>query len=450
MRCKVIDLTTLDLSGTASQRRTTSEGFLEVPAAIAKADNVQPYRRRELGLDGDGNAIIRLFRPKSEVFAPKTVASFEGKTLTVDHPAKGVDASNWKKVTAGDVHDVKAAVEALTLMSMFLVKDADAIGVVTSNKKVQVSAGYDFDLELTPGRSPTGEAYDGIQTNIQANHVAIVDAARGGPELRVADRDPNNQNQEHRMKIRMVDRAIGGVTIPGFNLTVADDAAGTAAEDAMDRHGRACDDAMKAYDSMKAERDVHKERADAAETKFGEMEKAKKAGDAMIVELQKTQVTDAQIETRAAERQVVVSDALVLVPDFKTEGKSVAAIRTEVLTQVIASDEAMKPIVVAGLGGADVAKADAPSVLATFRVVAAQKRATSARGDDGYSASDDAARARDAALAGANDGDGAGRNPAKAGKAPRFLGMDAVNEANRLHHLGKHAEAETVLEEARQ
>ena len=243
MKCSV-----RDLMGTLSQRTRTPEGFLMAPATIAAVDNVQPYRARELGItDGDPNRILRLFRPKAEVFSADTIASFELKTLTIDHPDGGVAAGNWKSVACGDVHGIAPADNVL--VGKFIVRADDAIAVVEANHKIQVSCGYDFDLVMTAGTSPKGEAYDGIQTNIRGNHVAIVDAARGGPGLRIADR----KDKGTHMKIRMADRALAGVALPGFNITV-EDASAEATQDAIDRHVKACDAAQKAYDTLAADK----------------------------------------------------------------------------------------------------------------------------------------------------------------------------------------------------
>ena len=58
-------------------RTVTPEGFVVVRGAIART-GVQIYRAVELGLDGDPMRVIRLHRPADEVFAPASMATFEG------------------------------------------------------------------------------------------------------------------------------------------------------------------------------------------------------------------------------------------------------------------------------------------------------------------------------------------------------------------------------------
>lgn len=62
----------------------TPEGFLichDVPIART---GTQEYMPRELSLTGD--TMVTVFRDEGEVFKPATLASFEGKPVTDNHP----------------------------------------------------------------------------------------------------------------------------------------------------------------------------------------------------------------------------------------------------------------------------------------------------------------------------------------------------------------------------
>ena len=70
----------------------TDEGFLicrNVP--IARTGD-QQYLASELGLDGD--KVVTVHRPEEEVFSEATIASFEGKPVTDNHPSELLDSSN--------------------------------------------------------------------------------------------------------------------------------------------------------------------------------------------------------------------------------------------------------------------------------------------------------------------------------------------------------------------
>ncbi|MGL5729314.1 MAG: DUF2213 domain-containing protein, partial [Plesiomonas sp.] len=51
-----------------TQREYTPEGFLRVPGHVARP-GIQQYLASELGLDGDPNRIVNVYRPPEEVFS---------------------------------------------------------------------------------------------------------------------------------------------------------------------------------------------------------------------------------------------------------------------------------------------------------------------------------------------------------------------------------------------
>ena len=64
----------------------------------------------------------------------------------------------------------------------------DAIGTPENpGKQRELSCGYHYKPDMSPGTSPEGEKYDGRMTQIVANHIALVEAGRAGPDVMVAD-----------------------------------------------------------------------------------------------------------------------------------------------------------------------------------------------------------------------------------------------------------------------
>lgn len=81
--------------------RTYDEaGFLHVPGRVSKT-GTQKYLRKELGLDGDPNASVTVYRPADEVFSEDSLASFDGADITVMHPGELVNAENYRKTSVG-------------------------------------------------------------------------------------------------------------------------------------------------------------------------------------------------------------------------------------------------------------------------------------------------------------------------------------------------------------
>jgi hypothetical protein len=184
------------------KRRLTPEGFLVcedvqigrigellyVEGEIMATDGGDPLQP---GRDG----LIRVTRDESEVFNPISIASFLGKSVTIDHPDDDVTPDNWRSHSIGVVFNVRRGEDEVSdfLMADLFIQDAAAIAAIRANEVREVSCGYDADYQATG----LGTAR---QSNIIGNHVALVDKGRCGP--RCAVRDSNPQNQETPMAKR--------------------------------------------------------------------------------------------------------------------------------------------------------------------------------------------------------------------------------------------------------
>jgi len=168
-----------------SKRTITADGQLVAPATIARV-GVQSYRAYELGLHNLAPMTqVQLYRPASEVFAPDSMHTFEGVPVTNDHPPGNVVTNaNLVAVKIGTASDVKR--EGDLMVGTLTISDATALADVDRGK-VEVSNGYSFELDMTPGFTPDGKPYHGVQRNIRGNHVALVDFARCGSACRIAD-----------------------------------------------------------------------------------------------------------------------------------------------------------------------------------------------------------------------------------------------------------------------
>lgn len=358
-RWQAFDTSFFEVAKDASQRRMTPEGFMVVPANISCADNVQEYSALELGIEGT-NRTIRLFRPKEEVFNPKSYSTFERQTLTNNHPDGDVTASTYRSVTAGDVHDVAPA-DDKNLGANLYVKAADTIEMVVSYGKNQLSCGYSFFLDMTAGVSPDGQAYDGVMRDIVGNHVAIVWNARGGPGLRVADED--TKKRKKTMKT---------ITINSITCEVADETPESSIT-TLNREIKTLADAKDtAVAQAKADAAALKAATDAAVS-------AKTTHDAALAEANGKIVTPAALDALVDEKIKAVSGAKAIVGDaFDGKGKTVEAIRLEVIAHV-AKDEASFPGVLAVLDGVEPSKAEPAIVKAAFGAAVAVKAAGGAR-----------------------------------------------------------------------
>lgn len=154
--------------------RLTPEGFLRVNARISGV-GVYDYN------DGEGDSWGELRSPE-EVFEQKAIDSFAMKPVTDDHPAEFVDSTNIGTVQKGHIGtDLKRDASNFLVADM-LITDAELIEKIKGGK-AELSCGYEA-LMIPEKGTFDGKSYDYLQTSIRGNHVAVVDQARGGPELR--------------------------------------------------------------------------------------------------------------------------------------------------------------------------------------------------------------------------------------------------------------------------
>lgn len=328
-----------------TRRERTEEQYLKVPGLIAASDNVQPYFAGELGIKGvDPKKIIRVFRPKAEV--DKAAKTFDGKPVTLEHPKTMVSAKIWRAVGRGEVYDTHPV--ELGLESTLLVRDEQAIQAVESGRKKELSAAYDFHLELTPGVSPRGEAYDGVASDFRGNHVAIVGTARGGHACRVAD----STTGERSMRVIAFDAARLGA-LSGFRAELEEPSA-TLVEDTINH-------LVTARDAATAERDsVVTECAGKLEAQAADHAAKLKALEDGI---------PARVEAEAMDRASVLAGAERIGLKLEAQGKDTLSLRREVLTHA-QKDPSRKAVVDAMV--TDIAKVDAATAkLATAAVFAA-------------------------------------------------------------------------------
>jgi hypothetical protein len=161
----------------------TPEGFLicrNVPLARL---GVQRYHASEIPqVAANASGFIDVDRPESEVFNPVSLASFEGKPVTLDHPMFDIGPSNHRAFAVGHVQHVRRGegVQSDLVLGDLLITDPQAIDAIRNGLR-GVSVGYDADYTpLGPGRAR--------QRDIRANHIALVDQPRCGPRCSIGDR----------------------------------------------------------------------------------------------------------------------------------------------------------------------------------------------------------------------------------------------------------------------
>lgn len=159
----------------------TPEGFLVVEGVpIARIGEMEYGSDEVPGIDPGDDGIIRMSRTPEELFSEETIASFEGKPLIIptgDVHTSGIDADTWSDYAAGHIQGVRKSGDFL--VADIVINDASAIERVNQGLR-ELSCGYEYLARQTS--KGHGEQYE-----IRGNHVALVDKARGGSQLKIGD-----------------------------------------------------------------------------------------------------------------------------------------------------------------------------------------------------------------------------------------------------------------------
>ena len=144
--------------------------------------------------------IVNVYRIEDELFTEASLASFENKPVTDDHPPEEVCPENFKEFGMGVVTNVRRGVgdESDCMLADLTLYDADLIREVMNGKR-EVSCGYDCSVTEKDGKI--------IQSKIIGNHVAVVRKGRAGN--RVAIKDSNERKGEQMAKVGLLAKMFG-------------------------------------------------------------------------------------------------------------------------------------------------------------------------------------------------------------------------------------------------
>lgn len=156
----------------------TPEGYLICVDSVLARTGKQTYHRDEVFHDGDDTE-IEVDRHPDEVFSEQTLASFENKPITVEHPDCDVTCENYKDYAVGFVRDVKrGTVDGQdVILGTLVIQDAKTIDEIEAGEHVELSCGYDCDIK---------DEENPQQRNIRGNHVALCEQGRAG-NARIVD-----------------------------------------------------------------------------------------------------------------------------------------------------------------------------------------------------------------------------------------------------------------------
>jgi len=206
----------------SSVRTIDADGRLHVAKSHISKANVCVYYGKEIpGYEALGLApdqVYRLLRDPVEL--ERAAPTFARLPILSEHVPVTVDAPRPDLV-------VGAIGSEITFTPPYLdadlcVWDATAIAGIETDKVRELSCAYRYVPVMEPGEFE-GQPYDGRMTEIQGNHLALVEVGRAGSDVVVADRNPFIL-KESAMKMSKLGKALFAALCAASPVLAADSA----------------------------------------------------------------------------------------------------------------------------------------------------------------------------------------------------------------------------------
>ena len=152
----------------------TPEGYLICRDAILARTGEQEYYASELYPDWhEEDKKIKVLRKPEEVFSEQTLASFENKPITCEHPDEDVTSENNRDYAVGFIRDIRRGQSngEDVMLGNLIITDSEIVKDIEDGIRTELSCGYNCDI--TEGDHPE-------QVNIRGNHVALCERGRAG------------------------------------------------------------------------------------------------------------------------------------------------------------------------------------------------------------------------------------------------------------------------------
>ena len=171
----------------ASARKADVNGWFEVADNPISKVGVFDYHGSSLPDAPDPSRVYRVYRPAQELGAPSFLDSMRLIPWINDHEMLGEQIGGTPTDEYG-VHGVvgqDSRFDGQYVRSNIKVYSSKMAADLRAGKK-ELSLGYRCRIDWTPGHFG-GQRYDCIQRDLRANHLALVEEGRMGPDVAVLD-----------------------------------------------------------------------------------------------------------------------------------------------------------------------------------------------------------------------------------------------------------------------
>lgn len=171
-----------------TSRKTDTNGWDEMEMNPISSEGVFPYLGSQISDTLVPDRVYQVYRPAEELGSPDTIESIKLIPWVNDHDMLGSREE-------GLLPAEHKGVEGVIGERVFFDKGKLWANIKSFSErfkklwelgKIELSLGYRCTYDLTPGVW-NGKPYDAVQRNIRANHLALVDEGRMGPDVAVLD-----------------------------------------------------------------------------------------------------------------------------------------------------------------------------------------------------------------------------------------------------------------------
>lgn len=216
-------------------------GAVIVRSRVART-GIQSYLRSELGDAapvGNPDDVLKIYRPGDQVFADRSVNGWAHVPVTLEHPTELVDTVNMDQYAVGHVTPRAKIDDDGWFWLEAVIDTANAIKAIKDGTHKEWSGGYTAVMDMTPGMTPGGLPYDGIQTNITPNHLAMVPNGRANEGIindavnwdKIPDKKEADKLAFTKVKIGDASVSVIDADVAVFDKIVTDHAAVIVAKD---------------------------------------------------------------------------------------------------------------------------------------------------------------------------------------------------------------------------
>lgn len=160
-------------------------GYITIPKNPISKSGVFQYLGKSISPELEPERVYNVWRPEEELNNPDTIESFRLTPWIPEHVMLGSGFTPAEVVGVQGVTGETVEFMGGTLYSKLKLFGDDLKKLIKAGLK-ELSCGFRCQWDIVSGVTPDGQSYDVIQRAIRGNHLASVENARMGADVRVA------------------------------------------------------------------------------------------------------------------------------------------------------------------------------------------------------------------------------------------------------------------------